>query len=389
MPETNARILLARRPKGAPVPEDFRMEEAPVPDLGEDEVLVRHRFISLDPYQRGRMDDAKSYAKPVALGGVMECQAVGQVAASRHPRFRDGDWVLGGFGWQAFSARPGDALIALDPAEAPPSTALGVLGMPGLTAWVGLADIGQPRAGETLVVSAASGAVGQVVGQLGRIAGARVVGIAGGAAKCAFLTGELGFDAAIDHRAPLDPALDAACPRGVDVYWENVGGAVQAAVFPRLNDFGRMVMCGMVAQYNTSSGAAASARRRPQSRAGGAQAAAHPGLHRQRHRLGPLRRLPRRDARPHRGRAAALEGGCGAGPRRRACRLHRPAGRAQFRQARRGGLSAASDAARSDATGSDATGSDAARSDAARSDAALSGRWPAIACCWPMGCSAS
>jgi hypothetical protein len=255
---TNRRILLVRRPTGMPVAEDFAFEEAPLPEPAEGEVRVRHRFLSLDPYQRGRMDDAKSYAKPVPLGGVMECQAVGQVEASRDARFREGDWVLGGFGWQTHSVRPGAALIAIDPAEAPPSTALGVLGMPGLTAWVGLEDIGQPKAGETVVVSAASGAVGQVVGQLARIRGARAVGIAGGAAKCAFVTGELGFEACLDHRGPdLGAALDAACPEGVDVYWENVGGAVQAAVFPRLRDFGRMVMCGMIAQYNTTSGAAA------------------------------------------------------------------------------------------------------------------------------------
>jgi len=254
---TNPRILLARRPSGAPAPEDFRLDEAPTPEPAEGEVLLRHRFLSLDPYQRGRMDDAKSYAKPVALGEVMECQAVGQVAASCDPRFREGDWALGGFGWQTYSVRPGKALIPLDPAEAAPSTALGVLGMPGLTAWVGLADIGQPKAGETLVVSAASGAVGQVVGQLGRIAGAKVVGIAGGAAKCAFLRDELGFDTALDHRGELAPALDRACPEGVDIYWENVGGAVQAAVFPRLRDFGRVVMCGMIAQYNTVAGVAA------------------------------------------------------------------------------------------------------------------------------------
>lgn len=253
----NHQILLARRPQGAPVPADFRLVETPLPEPGAGEVLVRHRFLSLDPYQRGRMDDAKSYAKPVSLGGVMECQAVGQVAASRDPAFREGDWVLGGFGWQGFSVRPAKALIGLDPAEAPPSTALGVLGMPGLTAWVGLEDIGQPKAGETLVVSAASGAVGQVVGQLAKIRGARVVGIAGGPAKCGFVTHTLGFDAAVDHRGDLEAQLGAACPAGVDVYWENVGGAVQAAVFPRFNDFGRMVMCGMVAQYNTASGAAA------------------------------------------------------------------------------------------------------------------------------------
>ena len=253
----NPQILLARRPQGAPVAEDFRLVDAAIPEPAEGEVLVRHRFLSLDPYQRGRMDDAKSYAKPVDLGAVMECGAVGQVAASRDARFQEGDWVLGGYGWQTFSARPGKALVKLDPAEAPPSTALGVLGMPGLTAWVGLEDIGEPKAGETVVVSAASGAVGQVVGQLARIRGARVVGIAGGPAKCGFVTGTLGFDAAVDHRGDLAAQLDAACPSGVDVYWENVGGAVQEAVFPRLKDFGRMVMCGMVAQYNTASGAAA------------------------------------------------------------------------------------------------------------------------------------
>jgi hypothetical protein len=254
----NRRILLRRRPTGAPVPEDFALDEAPLPEPAEGEVRLRHRFLSLDPYQRGRMDDAKSYAKPVELGGVMECQAVGQVEASRDTRFREGDWVLGGFGWQTHSVRPASALIPLDPAEAPPSTALGVLGMPGLTAWVGLEDIGEPKPGETVVVSAASGAVGQVVGQLARIRGARAVGIAGGAAKCAFVTGELGFEACLDHRGgDLGVALDAACPEGVDVYWENVGGAVQAAVFPRMRDFGRMVMCGMIAQYNTASGAAA------------------------------------------------------------------------------------------------------------------------------------
>jgi NADPH-dependent curcumin reductase CurA len=149
MPETNPRILLARRPKGAPVAEDFAFDEAPIPTPAEGEVLVRHRLLSLDPYQRGRMDDVKSYAKPVALGAPMECQAVGQVAASRDPSFKEGDWVLGGYGWQGWSARPANALIRIDPAEAPPSTALGVLGMPGLTAWVGLKDIGQPKAGET------------------------------------------------------------------------------------------------------------------------------------------------------------------------------------------------------------------------------------------------
>jgi NADPH-dependent curcumin reductase CurA len=200
---------------------------------------------------RGRISAARSYAKPIEVGAVIEGRVVGQVVGSRDPAIREGDCVLGGYSWQLYSAVPGKGILKLDPAEAPLSTALGVLGMPGLTAYVGLTEIGRPQRGETVVVSAASGAVGAVVGQLAKSAGARVVGIAGGIEKCRFVEGELGFDAAIDHRsADLDAALDRACPNGVDVYWENVGGAVQQAVFPRLNDFGRMVMCGMIAEYN-------------------------------------------------------------------------------------------------------------------------------------------
>jgi len=260
MTETNLRILLARRPQGAPVAEDFGVERAAVPVPGPGEVLVRHRFLSLDPYMRGRMSDAKSYARPVELGAVMEGACVGHVIASNDPGFAPGDAVLGGYGWQRYSAVPAARLIRIDEAEAPLSASLGVLGMPGLTAWVGLEDIGQPKPGETVVVSAASGAVGQVVGQIARRRGARVIGIAGGPAKCAFVTGELGFDACLDHRgADLGAALDEAAPEGVDVYWENVGGAVQAAVFPRLRDFGRMVMCGMISQYNEAPGADVSA----------------------------------------------------------------------------------------------------------------------------------
>ncbi len=255
MSETNLQVLLRRRPEGAPVPEDFEIVERPVPEPAEGQVLVRARYLSLDPYMRGRMSDAKSYAKPVPLGAVMEGATVGEVVASRDPRFAPGDHVMGGQGWQRFCAVDAARLRRVDETVAPLSAWLGVLGMPGLTAWVGLEDIGQPKAGETVVVSAASGAVGQVVGQLAKARGARVVGIAGGAAKCDFVTGTLGFDACLDHRRPLDPQLDAACPDGVDVYWENVGGHVQAAVFPRLNDFGRMVMCGMIAQYNIAPGA--------------------------------------------------------------------------------------------------------------------------------------
>lgn len=251
MSETNLAVLLRRRPNGTPTPDDFELAETPVPTPGPGQVLLRARFLSLDPYMRGRMSEAKSYAKPVDIGGVMEGQTAGEVVASNAPGFAPGDTVLGGFGWQRFSIVGPERLFRIDAAEAPLSASLGVLGMPGLTAWVGLEDIGQPKAGETVVVSAASGAVGQVVGQIAKVRGCTVVGIAGGAAKCRFVTEALGFDACLDHRDPdLGAQLDAACPKGIDVYWENVGGLVQQAIFPRLNDFARMIMCGMVAEYN-------------------------------------------------------------------------------------------------------------------------------------------
>jgi NADPH-dependent curcumin reductase CurA len=249
-------VLLRRRPQGAPTPEDFEIVETPVPQPAEGEVLVRAGWISLDPYQRGRMSDGPSYAKPVALGSVMEAYAAGEVVASRDPRFRPGEMVLAaGHGWQQFAAVPAERLERVDPAEAPLSTSLGVLGMPGFTAWLGLEEIGRPKPGEIVVVSAASGAVGSVVGQIAKMRGCHVVGVAGGGAKCRYATEELGFDVCIDHRAAdLGTALDAACLRGIDVYWENVGGAVQAAVFPRLANFGRVVMCGIIAQYNRARG---------------------------------------------------------------------------------------------------------------------------------------
>ena len=250
MSRTNAAILLRRRPEGMPVAEDFELVERPAPEPAEGEVLVRAHWLSLDPYMRGRISGAQSYARPVGIGEVIEARTVGQVAESRAPGFAAGDWVMGAYGWQVFSALPAGQLVKLDPAEAPVQTALGVLGMPGLTAHVGLSDIGQPKAGETLVVSAASGAVGAIVGQLAKQAGCRVIGIAGGAEKCRYVTEELGFDAAIDHRGDLAAGLEAHAPGGIDVYWENVGGAVQEAVFPRLNNFGRMVMCGMISEYN-------------------------------------------------------------------------------------------------------------------------------------------
>src|SRR4051812_44522391 len=224
MTNTNLQVLLRRRPKGAPVAEDFEIVETAVPEPQEGEVLIRHQYLSLDPYMRGRMAEAKSYAKPVELGAVMEGQTAGEVVASRHPDFKPGDTVLGGFGWQRFSCVTPARLFHFDPKEAPLSASLGVLGMPGLTGWVGLEDIGQPKAGETMVVSAASGAVGQVVGQIGKIRGCKVIGIAGGPEKCRFVTGTLGFDACLDHHGDLNTQLDKACPEGIDVYWENVGG---------------------------------------------------------------------------------------------------------------------------------------------------------------------
>jgi NADPH-dependent curcumin reductase len=251
MENSNRQVLLKRRPAGAPRADNFEIADAPIPDLADGEVLVRGIYLSLDPYMRGRMSAARSYARPIDVGAVMEGRVVGRAVRSRDSGFREGDYVLGGYGWQLYSAVPASGLSKLDPNEAPLSTALGVLGMPGLTAYVGLSEIGRPQHGETVVVSAASGAVGAVAGQLAKRAGARVVGIAGGADKCRYVERELGFDACIDHRSTdLGAALDHACPTGIDIYWENVGGAVQQAIFPRLNDFGRIVMCGMVSEYN-------------------------------------------------------------------------------------------------------------------------------------------
>src|SRR5258708_23506849 len=251
MPDSNRQVLLKRRPNGMPVPDDFAIVDSPIPEPGEGQVLLRGIYLSLDPYMRGRISGVRSYARPTEIGEVIEGRGVGQGVRSNHPDFRAGDYASGGYGWQLYSGVPGGGLLKLDRAEAPISTALGVLGMPGMTAYIGLSDIGQPKAGETVVVSAASGAVGAVAGQLAKQQGARVVGIAGGADKCRYVKDELGFDAAVDHRsADLGAMLDAACPKGIDIYFENVGGAVQQAVFPRLNDFGRMVMCGMIAEYN-------------------------------------------------------------------------------------------------------------------------------------------
>lgn len=253
--DQNKRVLLLSRPVGSPSTDNFSIENAPVPEPSEGEVLLKILYLSLDPYMRGRMSAAKSYAKPVGIGDVMEGGTVAKVVRSRHPGFTEGDIVLSHSGWQSFALSDGRGLRKLDATRAPVSTALGVLGMPGFTAYAGLLTIGKPKAGETVVVAAASGAVGSVVGQIARIRGARAVGIAGGAAKCAFVRNELGFDAVVDHHAPdFTAQLAAACPDGIDVYFENVGGKVWDAVFPLLNDFARVPVCGLIAQYNDQPG---------------------------------------------------------------------------------------------------------------------------------------
>lgn len=250
--QTNTRIVLAARPQGRPKPGDFRIETVEIVQPGEGELLLQILYLSLDPYMRGRMNATKSYAKPVDVDGVMEGGTVARVVRSRHADFVEGDIVLSHSGWQSFALSDGVGLRKLDPAAAPVTTALGVLGMPGFTAYAGLLTIGQPKPGETVVVAAASGAVGSAVGQIARIKGARAVGIAGGADKCAFVRDELGFDAAVDHRADdFAEQLKAACPDGIDIYFENVGGPVWDAVFPLLNEFARVPVCGLIAQYNT------------------------------------------------------------------------------------------------------------------------------------------
>ncbi|AMY01683.1 NADP-dependent oxidoreductase [Mesorhizobium ciceri] len=249
--QSNTRIVLAARPQGRPKPDDFRIETVDVVQPGEGELLLQILYLSLDPYMRGRMNATKSYARPVDVDGVMEGGTVARVVISRHPEFTEGDIVLSHSGWQSFALSDGVGLRKLDPAAAPITTALGVLGMPGFTAYAGLLTIGQPKPGETVVVAAASGAVGSAVGQIARIKGARAVGIAGGADKCAFVRDELGFDAVVDHRADdFAEQLKAACPGGIDIYFENVGGPVWDAVFPLLNEFARVPVCGLMAQYN-------------------------------------------------------------------------------------------------------------------------------------------
>lgn len=245
------RIVLASRPKGQVVPENFRLESLPVPELKDGELLVRNHYMSLDPYMRGRMEDAKSYAAPQVIGETMIGGTVGEVVASKNAKFNVGDKVIGMLGWSEMGVSDGLLLRKVDTTHIPLSAYLGSVGMPGLTAWYGLTQIMQPKAGETVVVSAASGAVGSVVGQLAKQMGCRVVGIAGGVDKCAYVVNELGFDACIDYKAGnLEADLAAATPDGIDAVFENVGGDIFDASLARMNAFGRIALCGLIAGYN-------------------------------------------------------------------------------------------------------------------------------------------
>jgi NADPH-dependent curcumin reductase len=250
----NRRFVLAERPKGEPTAATLRLETRPVPVPEPGQMLLRTEYLSLDPYMRGRMSDAPSYAAPVALGAVMEGGTVAQVVTSQAAGFRPGDRVLSYNGWQDFAVSDGAGVMVLDPDIEHPSWALGIYGMPGFTAWAGLTQIGQPKQRETVCVAAATGPVGATVGQIARLMGSHVVGIAGGASKCAHAVGTLGFHACVDHKSTDFAAmLKAAAPKGIDVYFENVGGAVFDAVLPLLNTGARVPVCGLISQYNATS----------------------------------------------------------------------------------------------------------------------------------------
>ncbi len=250
----NRQITLAARPKGFPRQSDFRLVESPIPEPGEGEFLVRGIYLSVDPYMRGRMSDAESHAAPIGLGDTIVGECVGRVMASRHDRFPVGCFVAGMFGWQEYAVSSGQGVRRLDPQLAPISTALHVLGMPGLTAYFGLFDVCRPQAGETVVVSAAAGAVGSVVGQLAKLTGCRTIGIAGSDKKIDYVVSELGFDAGFNYKTTSDylAAYKELCPDGVDVYFDNVGGPVSDAVFPCLRRYARMAICGQISQYNAA-----------------------------------------------------------------------------------------------------------------------------------------
>ncbi|MGL0924136.1 NADP-dependent oxidoreductase [Vibrio vulnificus] len=251
---TNRQIVLASRPVGAPTAENFALTQSDIPTPAQGELLLRSVYLSLDPYMRGRMSDAKSYADPVGIDEVMVGGTVCQVEASNHAEFEVGEWVLAYTGWQDYALSDGEGLIKLGKQPSHPSYALGVMGMPGFTAYMGLLDIGQPKDGDTLVVAAATGAVGSMVGQIGKLKGCRVIGIAGGEEKCQFAKDTLGFDECIDHKAAdFAEQLAKACHNGIDIYFENVGGKVFDAVMPLLNTGARIPLCGLISQYNATS----------------------------------------------------------------------------------------------------------------------------------------
>ncbi|MXP57451.1 NADP-dependent oxidoreductase [Pantoea sp. Taur] len=263
-PDSNQAWLLASRPDGDPVKENFRLVEQPIPSIKTGEMLLRTVYLSLDPYMRGRMDDSKSYAPPAQLDQPMVGGTVSQVVESQHPDYKTGDWVLAGSGWQRYAVSDGTGVAKIG--DLPhPSWALGILGMPGFTAYMGLMDIGQPKAGETLVVAAATGPVGATVGQLGKLKGCHVVGVAGGEEKCRYAIEKLGFSACLDHyREDFAEQLANACPDGIDIYFENVGGKVFDAVFPLLNTAARVPVCGLVSTYNSGKTLPAGPDRTPQ-----------------------------------------------------------------------------------------------------------------------------
>ncbi|HAS6170656.1 TPA: zinc-binding dehydrogenase [Vibrio vulnificus] len=251
---TNRQIVLASRPVGAPTAENFALTQSDIPTPAQGEMLLRSVYLSLDPYMRGRMSDAKSYAEPVGIDEVMVGGTVCQVEASNHAEFEVGEWVLAYTGWQDYALSNGEGLIKLGKQPSHPSYALGVMGMPGFTAYMGLLDIGQPKEGDTLVVAAATGAVGSMVGQIGKLKGCRVIGIAGGEEKCQFAKETLGFDECIDHKAAdFAEQLAKVCHNGIDIYFENVGGKVFDAVMPLLNTSARIPLCGLISQYNATS----------------------------------------------------------------------------------------------------------------------------------------
>jgi hypothetical protein len=248
---TNRRIVLASRPQGAATTSNFRLEEVPVPALLPGQILVRNHWLSLDPYMRGRMNEGRSYAVAQALNEVMVGGTAGEVVESRHPGFAAGDKVVAYLGWQEYGVSDGTGVFKVDTRQVPLSAWLGPVGMPGVTAWYGLNRIIEPKHGETIVVSAASGAVGSVVGELAKIGGCRAIGIAGGAEKCAYVTRELKFDACIDYKSEdVGKRLKEVAPDGVDGYFENVGGEIMEAVLPRMNAFGRIALCGLIAGYD-------------------------------------------------------------------------------------------------------------------------------------------